>query len=190
MKIFKKNMTTKKLFLILFILSPLVGYAQPGGDQPKDTNGTALTNLVFSIRTFYQGDTVVNLNALNNGITSYQISEESKKTIASNGLEIKEGAVIVFVEDSLLKKDFSFDIKTFASDKEWYENTVKVKVKDNDIRLISITSDKIEMATGFRKEGKIYVVIAVSAILFFVIIFYLIYLERKTKKLENQLKNL
>jgi hypothetical protein len=181
-------MSSKKLFLILLMLSPIVVHAQPTGGNPPDTNSKALTNLVFSIRTFYQGDTVVNLNALNNGITSYQISDESKKTITSNGLELKDGAVIVFVEDSLLKKDFTFDIKTLASDKEWYINTVKIKVKDNDIRLISITSDKIEMATGFRKEGKIYVVIAVSAILFFVIIFYLIYLERKTKRLEKQLK--
>lgn len=180
---------SKKLFLILLLIFPIVVNAQPGGQTPHDTNVSALTNLVYSVRTYHTGDTVVNLNSLNNGIKSYQISEESKKTITSNGLEIKEGAVIVFVEDSLLKKDFSFDVKTNANDNEWYENTIKVKVKDNDIRLINVTSDKIEMATGFRKEGKIYVVIAVSMILFFTVIFYLIYLERKTKKLEKQLKD-
>lgn len=178
----------KKIIIALLILLPGNVFLQSDGSIVDTTKTNALTELVWANKSFRVGDTVVNLNSLNNGIKSYQISEESKTTIKANGLELKEGAIIVLVEYSALKKDFSFDIKTNASDNEWYENTIKIKVKNNDIRLINVTSDKIEMATGFRKEGKIYVVVAVSMILFFTVIFYLVYLERKTKKLESQLK--
>lgn len=43
-----------------------------------------------------------------------------------------------------------------------------------------------EMADTFRSEGKIYVVIAVLAIVFTCIIGYLIYIDVKLKKLENK----
>jgi len=174
----------RKIFILFIALLPITVFSQ------QDTTPTSLHQLITAVRIYYAGDTVVNLNSLNNGITKMQISEESKKVITDNGLKLDEkGAVVTLENSNLLKTDFSFDVKTFANDNEWYENTVKVKVKDSDIRLISVSSDKIEMATGFRKEGKIYVVVAVSMILFFTIIFYLIYLERKTKKLEKQLDN-
>jgi hypothetical protein len=158
----------KKIISSLLIFFPALIWSQPGGSNLDTTKSNALTELVWANKEFRVGDTVVNLNALNNGIKSYQISEESKKVITNNGLAINDGAV--------------------ASDNEWYENTVKLKVRNNDIRLINITSDKIEMATGFRKDGKIYVVVTVSMILFFTVIFYLVYLERKTKRLEKDLK--
>ena len=178
----------KRIVLFFWVLVPTIMFAQKNGTGVDTSGSSSLTELVFADRIYHIGDTVVNLNSLNNGIKTYQVSDESKKAIANNGLELKEGAVVILKEDSLLKSDFSFDIKTHASDQEWYENTVKIKVKDHDIRLINVTSDKIEMATGFRKEGKIYVVVTVSIILFFTVIIYLIYLERKTKKLEKQLQ--
>ncbi len=46
-----------------------------------------------------------------------------------------------------------------------------------------------QMADGFRQDGKIYVVITVIAMIFLAIILFLIYLERKIKKIEKQLKN-
>ncbi len=168
----------RKVFFIIIALLPITLFSQ------KDSN------TVSEIRIYLPGDTVVNMNSLNNGITKIQISEESKKSIAANGLKLDEkGGIVTLEKSDLLTANFSFDIKTFATDQEWYENTIKIKVKNNDIRLISVTSDKIEMATGFRKEGKIYVVISVSMILFFTIIFYLIYLERKTRKLEKQVNS-
>jgi hypothetical protein len=174
----------KKLFVVLFACLPIIGFSQ------GDTNTSSMHELINALRISYKGDTIVNLNSLNNGITKLQISEESKKTIATNGLKLDEKAGVVTLEDiNLLKQDFSFDVKTFATDNEWYENTIKVKVEDEDIRLINVTTDKIEMATGFRSSGKIYVVVAVSMILFFTIIFYLIFLERKTRKLEKQVNN-
>ena|SRR5687767_10838761 len=178
----------KRVLVILLVYFPVVGFSQT--ENPNDSVPNSLTQLVNSVRIAYKGDTIVNLNSLNNGITKLQISEESKKTMINNGLKLDEKAGVVTLEviDSL-QQDFSFDVKTFAKDNEWYENTIKVKVKDNDIRLINVATDKIEMATGFRANGMIYVVIAVSMILFFTIIFYLIYLERKTKKLEKQINS-
>jgi hypothetical protein len=170
----------KRLFVITLICLPLIGFCQ------SDTIPTSLHELITSDRTYHNGDTIINFNSLNNGITKFQLSKESKKTLDDNGLDTIKGGVVVLKDLHLLQKDFQFDVKCFAGDNEWYENTVKVKVKDNDIRLINVTTDKIEMATGFRASGKIYVVIAVSMILFFTIIVYLIYLERKTRKLEKQ----
>ena len=42
-----------------------------------------------------------------------------------------------------------------------------------------------EMADTFRSEGKIYVVITVISIIFICLIGYLIYIDMKLKKLEN-----
>jgi cytochrome bd-type quinol oxidase subunit 1 len=43
-----------------------------------------------------------------------------------------------------------------------------------------------EMADLFRSEGKIYVVIAVLAIIFLCLIAYLIYIDIKLRRLENK----
>ena len=45
------------------------------------------------------------------------------------------------------------------------------------------------MADSFRQDGKIYVVTAVIAIIFLAIIVYLISIDRKVKKLEDDFKN-
>ena len=47
-----------------------------------------------------------------------------------------------------------------------------------------------EMADRFRADGKIYVVITVIGIVFLAIVLFLIYIERKLKKLESDIKNL
>ena len=44
-----------------------------------------------------------------------------------------------------------------------------------------------QMADTFRSEGKIYVVIAVIAMIFIALVIFLITLERKVKKLEKQI---
>lgn len=46
-----------------------------------------------------------------------------------------------------------------------------------------------EMADTFRSDGKIYVVISVIGLIFLSIVIFLIYIERKLKKLEDQLDN-
>jgi hypothetical protein len=46
-----------------------------------------------------------------------------------------------------------------------------------------------QMADALRENGKIYVVITVIALIFIAIVCFLVYLERKLKKLEQQVKN-
>ena len=50
------------------------------------------------------------------------------------------------------------------------------------------TMTEPSMADNFRAEGKIYVVIAVMATVFLCVLIYLIIIERRLKKLENDLK--
>lgn len=50
-------------------------------------------------------------------------------------------------------------------------------------------SSRVEMADYLRSSGKIYVVISILVTIFAVIIFFLIFLERKIKHLENKIKN-
>ncbi len=45
-----------------------------------------------------------------------------------------------------------------------------------------------QMADLFREQGKIYVVISVISIIFLSIVFFLIYLEKKLKRLERELE--
>lgn len=46
-----------------------------------------------------------------------------------------------------------------------------------------------EMADSFRADGKIYIVTTVMAIIFAAVILYLVVIDRKVKKLEDDLKN-
>ncbi len=48
--------------------------------------------------------------------------------------------------------------------------------------------ENVEMADNFRKEGKIYVVVAVVLIILTGIFVYLFMLDKKVSKIENQLK--
>ncbi|MDO8999927.1 MAG: CcmD family protein [Bacteroidota bacterium] len=49
------------------------------------------------------------------------------------------------------------------------------------------TTSSPQMADAFRSEGKIYVVIAVIAIIFIALVAFLITIERNVKKLEKQI---
>src|SRR5687767_9376396 len=97
----------KKLLIIIFTI-PVCVFGQTTTDTiiPNYLRFTPIEPLFFA-----NGDTVVNLNSLNGGIQSYQISDESKQVIAENGLEIKDGGVIVLSVDSMIKKPFIFDVK-------------------------------------------------------------------------------
>lgn len=48
-------------------------------------------------------------------------------------------------------------------------------------------TDKVDMAEAMRSNGKIYVVVAVVAIIFIGLIIFLITIDRKVKKLEKQM---
>ena len=47
------------------------------------------------------------------------------------------------------------------------------------------TEGKVEMATGMRADGKIYVVIAIVLTILFVLIAYLVIVDRKISRLEK-----
>ncbi len=49
-------------------------------------------------------------------------------------------------------------------------------------------TEEIEMADKFREDGKIYVVVSIVAILFTVLLVYLISLDRKVRKMEDELE--
>lgn len=51
---------------------------------------------------------------------------------------------------------------------------------------MSLLSQEVEMADVMRSNGKIYVVVAVMAIVFLGIAFFLFYLDSRIKKLENR----
>ncbi|MBC8052708.1 MAG: CcmD family protein [Sphingobacteriaceae bacterium] len=51
---------------------------------------------------------------------------------------------------------------------------------------LRVSSQEIEMATGLRSSGKIYVVISVIAVIFIGLVFYLFTIDRRVKKLENK----
>lgn len=51
------------------------------------------------------------------------------------------------------------------------------------------TTNGPAMADNWRTDGKIYVVIAVMATIFACVIIYLVVIERRLKKLEDELKN-
>ena len=48
-------------------------------------------------------------------------------------------------------------------------------------------TDKVDMAEALRSNGKIYVVVAVIAIIFIGLVIFLITIDRKVKKLEKQM---
>jgi hypothetical protein len=48
-----------------------------------------------------------------------------------------------------------------------------------------IANQTVEMATGMRSNGKIYVVVAVLSVVLFILFAYLIRLERKLKNMEK-----
>ena len=53
--------------------------------------------------------------------------------------------------------------------------------------LLAFSQNDVEMADTFRNEGKIYVVIAVIAVIFIGLVVYLISIDRKVSKMEKKL---
>ncbi len=131
-------------------------------------------------------DTLLDLNRSLGGLKELVIAKE---TIIPQAVTVTPEGLIILRTPSLLKADsYAFELKAVASDEEVYLVSVKISRKGNTV-LVNTVSDKIDMATGFRKEGKIYVVVAVSLVLFFVLIGYLILLDRRQRKIETMLPN-
>ena len=51
-------------------------------------------------------------------------------------------------------------------------------------------SEEPKMADTFREEGKIYVVITVIGLIFLALVAFLVYIERKVKKIEDKVNGI
>jgi|GEM_PF-242416 len=175
-----------KNYFFLFV-SALFFTGASAQDSPATDSVVTISSTEGTIAPlFSSGDTLTDFNTLNGGIVKFQLTQESESVIAANGLEIKNPGVVVVKDAGKMSDRFQFEIKTFANDREWYINTVNVQF-EGQVPVIHVSSDKIEMATAWRKDGKIFVVIAVVAVLFGVVLLYLFLLDRKTNALKKQL---
>lgn len=59
--------------------------------------------------------------------------------------------------------------------------TAQIQVEESDY-----TNQRVEMADTFRKEGKIYVVVAIVVTIFAGLIAYTVAIDRKVSKLERE----
>lgn len=126
---------------------------------------------------FQPGDTLVNLNILNRGVVKAQAGIDMDTNLfhlSGEGIITAKTSL-----DSLIGKQV-FSVKTTSSETETYDNTITLSFQTTPA-LIQVHSDKIEMATGLKKDGKIWVVVAVSLILFLGLVGYLVVLDRKLK---------
>ena len=131
-------------------------------------------------------DTLVDLNRVLGGLKELVVSKE---TLIPEAVTITpEGRIILNTPSALKAESYAFEVKATASDEEVYLVSVKISRKGDKI-LVNTVSDKIDMATGFRKDGKIYVVVAVSLVLFIVLIGYLILLDVRQRKIDKLLQN-
>lgn len=140
-------------------------------------------------------------------LASAQTFEAAKKNSEISYLEgsiegsLEEGLPITYSEKGVV---FLLTDLTEKADTVWYDKPVKYlgisskilvrgrykngKFIASDVFTQSLMDDRevAEMATVFRKEGRIYVVIIVFGILLSGLIFYLVLLDRKVKNLEKE----
>jgi hypothetical protein len=133
------------------------------------------------------GDTLVNFNKLhNNNVKSIELS--SMESLPSF-LSVSQEGYLIFTKDiNELENKFSFELKTITLDGEVYINMVSFEKLNNQIPILTVSSDKIDMAKGWRADGKIYVVVGVSLVLFLFLAIYLAIIDRKVIKFEKEAK--
>lgn len=142
--------------------------------------------LTDSVAVAERPDTLVDLNRMLGGLKELVVAKE---TVIPEAITLTPEGRIILNSPSALKADsYAFEVKAVASDEEVYLVSVKISRKGDKI-LVNTVSDKIDMATGFRSEGKIYVVVAVSVVLFIVLIGYLILLDVRQRKIDTLLQN-
>lgn len=127
---------------------------------------------------FLPGDTIADLNMLNRGVIQTQPGADMDTTLFGiNAFGVITARKPLYPEMGR----FIFSVKTRSSDTETYDNSIQIDLSTIPC-IIHVHSDKIEMATGLKKDGKIWVVVAVSLILFLGITGYLIVLDRRFSK--------
>lgn len=130
-------------------------------------------------------DTLVDLNKQLGGLTEVTVP---KGMLLPDAIMLTPEGLIILRSPNLLHADaYNFEVKATAA-QEVYIISVKIR-RVGDKILVNTVSDKIDMATGFRAEGKIYVVVAVSLVLFGVLVIYLVILDRRMRRLNARLEN-
>lgn len=139
---------------------------------------------------FTKGEVVVDLKNINLGLRNISVPQpkQGKGTPPEGSIEVNnKGEIIIQQPDALTGDFYSLAVKAECNDSTgsvMYENIITIAAK-NDKITTTVVTDKIEMANFWRQDGKIWVVIAVSLVLFATIILFLIFMERKLRKLEK-----
>lgn len=124
-------------------------------------------------------DTIADLNSMLGGVTGVKKSEKG----FPNGFEMSESGVIT-VDTAIEKGVYYFELMALTPDESHFIVNIKYDNLTNPTKVI-VNSDKIDMATGLRKDGMIWVVVLVSLVVFAGLISYLVILDRKVSKLEK-----
>lgn len=173
----------KQLIYIAFLSFLFSGFALVSYGEPVQTQ-TDSNATVQPAEAVFINDTLIDLNRQLNGLKEVVIPKTSTIPPA---IEITPKGLIILKADNLMKGNkYAFELKAIANDEEVYIVEVKIINAEGKI-LVTTICDKIDMATGFRAEGKIYIVVVVSMILFSVIITYLFLMDRKMRKVTAEL---
>jgi len=124
-------------------------------------------------------DTIADLNSFLGGVTGVKKSEMG----FPEGFEMSETGVIT-VDTAIEKGVYFFELMALTPDESHFIVNVKYDKLSNPTKII-VNADKIDMATGLRKDGMIWVVVLVSLVVFAGLISYLVILDRKVSKLEK-----
>lgn len=126
-------------------------------------------------------DTLINFNTLLGGVQ--RITMPSDQALPA-GFSLQPEGVFLGSDSLMLQSGLPLNFKAETGNGDVYEIQVQVRRK-GAIRYLLIQTDRIEMAAGWRREGKILVVVAVSVIVFAAIVAFLLYLERRISRLEK-----
>lgn len=127
------------------------------------------------------GDTLINFNTLLGGARSITMPQDQQ---LPEGITLHPEGLLLGVDSLLLSHESPLNFKVETGNGDVYEIQAQVRRK-NGRTFWMIQTDRIEMATGWRKDGKIWVVVAVSVIVFLAILVFLLYLERRLSRLEK-----
>lgn len=134
-----------------------------------------------SLKTTPVTDTLVNFNRLVGGITAVTLPGE--QTLPKGISLTPDGSLLGSYESLMALRDpLFFKLETASGD--FYEVSLSGRQQSGK-NFVLIQSNLIEMATGWRRDGKIWVVVASALLVFFAIIGFLLYLERRLRKVEK-----
>lgn len=144
-----------------------------------------LNDLIYqgmdSLVTTPAADTLVNFNRLLGGITA--VTQPGEQTLPQGLALTTDGSLLGSYEILMSLRDPLF-FKLETGNGDVYEVSVSGRQQSGK-NFVLIQTNLIEMATGWRRDGKIWVVVATALLVFFAIIGFLLHLERRLRKVEK-----